>query len=158
MRVVSAANDVNRLQKSVIADKILRFFNNSISGKKFAIWGLAFKPDTDDVREAPAIITAQKLSREGAVLSVHDPEALTNARSVLGDDSITYHTDAYDALEKVDGLIIMTEWKEYRSPDWKRVHNLMATHAVFDGRNLYNSDEMKELGFRYFGIGHGEKI
>ena len=158
MRLVTATYEVNRHQKRVIADKVRCFFNDTLQGIRIAMWGLAFKPDTDDIREAPSIVVAKDLVSTGAELSVHDPEALGNARRVLGDSSITYHTDPYEAVKGSRALIIMTEWKEYRTPDWSRIHHLMTEPVVFDGRNLFNPEDMKELGFRYFGIGHGERI
>ena len=125
---------------------------------KIAVWGLAFKPETDDIREAPAIEVIELLRSEGAVLAVTDPEAIENAKKVLGTDSITYHKNLYNTIEGASALIVMTEWKEYRTPDWTNIHRLMANPAVFDGRNLYNPQDMKEFGFRYFGVGHGERI
>ena len=158
MRVVSAANKANIFQKSVMGKKVLRYFDDDIAGKKIAMWGFAFKPQTDDIREAPALEVARVLREKGAVLAVHDPEALENTRAELGDDSISYHTDSYETLDGADALIIMTEWKEYRTPDWERTNDLMRSPVVFDGRNLYDPEDMKELGFRYFGIGYGEKV
>jgi UDPglucose 6-dehydrogenase len=158
MNIIRAVNEVNNRQKIIVSEKILRFFNFDVRNKKIAIWGLAFKPETDDVRDAPALETAQKLREHGARLSVHDPVARENARSVLGDESIMYHNDSYEALKGAEALVVMTEWKEYRTPDWKRIRELMSTHAVFDGRNLYDIEELKGLGFRYFGIGYGEQI
>ncbi|GAI23184.1 unnamed protein product [marine sediment metagenome] len=158
MRIVRAVNETNKKQKQVIAEKVLKFFANKVKGKKCAMWGTAFKPETDDVREAPAIEVIRMLSKAGAECAVHDPKALENARKILGEKSITYYNNSYDTLEGADALIIMTEWKEYRTPDWQRVKNLMRTHVVFDGRNLYNPVELKELNFRYFGIGYGEKV
>jgi len=158
MRIVSAANTANIFQKSVMGKKVLRYFDDDIAGKKIAMWGLAFKPQTDDIREAPALEVARVLREKRAVLAVHDPEALENTRAELGNDSISYHTDSYDTLDGADALIIMTEWKEYRTPDWERINDLMSSPVVFDGRNLYDPEDMKELGFRYFGIGYGEKV
>lgn len=158
MRIAHAVNEVNLRQKRVIADKVLRFFGGEVRGKRIAIWGLAFKPETDDVREAPALEVARILRDAGAVLALHDPAAMETAKRELGSSAITWHDDAYTALEGVSALVIMTEWKEYRSPDWERVRGLLATPAVFDGRNLFDPDEMRERGFRYFGIGHGGEV
>ncbi|MFC1692411.1 UDP-glucose dehydrogenase family protein [Candidatus Latescibacterota bacterium] len=158
MRIVRAVDEANRKQKSVIADKVLRFFNHKVKGLKIAVWGLAFKPETDDIREAPAIEVIELLRSEGALLAVTDPEAIENAKKMLGADSIKYHKNLYNTIEGADALIVMTEWKEYRTPDWTNIHRLMANPAVFDGRNLYNPQDMKEFGFRYFGVGHGERI
>ena len=158
MSVIQSANEANVKQKRVLTEKIMAFFSNNINGKKIAVWEIAFKPETDDIREAPAVETVQYLRGYGAELAIHDPVALDNARSVLGTDSVTYHETAYDAVRGADALVVVTEWKEYRSPDWRLIHELMNTHAVFDGRNLYDPDELKEHGFRYFGIGFGEHI
>ena len=158
MRIIRAVNETNKKQKQVIAEKVLKFFDNNVKGKRCAVWGTAFKPETDDIREAPAIEVIRILTKAGAECAVHDPKALENARKILGGKSITYYNKSYDTLEGADALIIMTEWKEYRTPDWQRVKNLMRTHVVFDGRNLYNPVELKELNFRYFGIGYGEKV
>lgn len=158
MRVVAAVDEANNNQKRVIVEKVRRFFKGELTGKKIALWGLAFKPETDDIRMAPGIETAQLLRGYGATLAVHDPVALDNTRAVLGDKSVTYHAHAFDSLEGADALIVMTEWKEYRTPDWTRVTALMTGHAVFDGRNLYDPEELADHGFRYFGIGHGESV
>ncbi|MFC1541896.1 UDP-glucose dehydrogenase family protein [Candidatus Latescibacterota bacterium] len=158
MRIASAVNDINDKQKHVVVEKVLRYFGKDIHGKKIAMWGIAFKAETDDIREAPSIEVICKLKEAGAEFSVHDPKALENARKLLGKESITYHKDSYAALEGADILIIMTEWKEYRTPDWKRVKALLKNQVVFDGRNLYNPEDMKEMNFRYFGIGYGETI
>jgi UDPglucose 6-dehydrogenase len=158
LKIPIAVHDVNVRQKKAVAEKVLRFFGEDVRGKKIAVWGLAFKPETDDVREAPAIETVSILRDRGAELSLHDPKALDNARKVLGTDFLTFHTDNYEALKGADVLIVMTEWKEYRSPDWNLAQSLMRGKAVFDGRNLYDPEEMKASGFRYFGFGHGETI
>lgn len=157
MLIVKAVDEVNRRQKKVIGEKVLAHFEGNVSGKKFAVWGLAFKPDTDDIREAPAIEVITSLRDAGASFAVHDPEALENTRAALGDTNITYHLDAYETLPDADALIVMTEWKEYRSPEWRRVAELMRGPVVFDGRNLYEPGDLNARGFHYFGIGHGEK-
>ncbi|MFC1551851.1 UDP-glucose dehydrogenase family protein [Candidatus Latescibacterota bacterium] len=158
MRVAAAVNETNDKQKHVVAEKVLRFFGSDVRGKKIAVWGIAFKAETDDIREAPSIEVIRRLRDAGAEFSVHDPKALDNAKELLGKESIVYHDDSYDALTGADILIIMTEWKEYRTPDWDRVKALLKSNVVFDGRNLYNPIDMKELNFRYFGIGYGETI
>ena len=158
MSIIKSANEANKKQKRIIAEKVLKFFNNNVKGKKFALWGISFKPETDDVREAPAIEVIRLLTKEGAKFAVHDPEALENAKKILGEKSINYYTDSYDTLDEANALIVMTEWKEYRTPDWKTIKNSMANHVVFDGRNLYDPEELKELGFKYFGIGYGEML
>ncbi len=158
MLVPRAVKDANDRQKKVLAGKVIRFFDGNVRGRMIAIWGLAFKPETDDIREAPALDIARELLAAGATLALHDPAALANTRAALGNGGIAYHDDSYAALEGADALIVTTEWKEYRSPDWERVRSLLKTPAVFDGRNLYDPALMKELGYRYFGIGHGESI
>lgn len=158
MKVINAANEVNNRQKIYIAEKVLAYFGGTLKGKVFAIWGLAFKPETDDVREAPALDVIQVLRKSGAKIRVHDPEAMENTRKILGDEGITYVKNSYDALSDADALIVMTEWKEYRTPDWHKVIKLMRGKAVFDGRNLYDTEELNELGIRHFGIGYGEIV
>ena len=158
MRVVTAVDEANTYQKRVIVEKVRRFFRGKLTGRKIALWGLAFKPETDDIRMAPGIETTQLLRGYGATLAVHDPVALDNARKILGGESVTYHTNAFEPLDGADALIVMTEWKEYRTPDWRRIAELMAGRAVFDGRNLYDPAELADRGFRYFGIGHGETV
>ncbi len=158
MRIAMAVNETNDRQKHVVTEKVLRFFNGNVRGKKIAMWGVAFKAETDDVREAPSLVVINELREAGASFAVHDPKALENAEILLGSESVVYHDDSYKALEGAEILIIMTEWKEYRTPDWGRVKSLLKNHVVFDGRNLYNPLEMKELDIRYFGIGYGEKI
>jgi len=158
MEIIKSADNVNKKQKKVIAEKVISYFGNSIKGKIITIWGLSFKPETDDIREAPAIDVIEILRKAGAEIHVHDPEALENTKLTIGDHGVRYYTNSYKALEKADALIVMTEWKEYRTPDWQKVKEIMSGCSVFDGRNLYDPEELKELGFKYFGIGYGEKI
>lgn len=158
MMVPRAVKNANDRQKKVLAEKVIRFFGGNVRGRRITVWGIAFKPETDDIREAPALDIARVLRTAGATLALHDPAALVNARAALGDDGIAYHEDSYAALEGADALIVTTEWKEYRSPDWERVRRLLKNPAVFDGRNLYDPALMRELGYRYFGIGHGEAV
>jgi UDPglucose 6-dehydrogenase len=158
MRITRAVNEVNAAQKRVIAEKISRYFEGNLLKRKIAVWGLSFKPETDDVREASAIEIIRILRDAGAVLSLHDPVSRHTAKRVLGSEGVTYHSDSYAALKGADALAVMTEWKEYRSPDWERVRSLLKNPVVFDGRNLYDVGTMKEFGFRYFGIGYGERI
>ena len=145
-------------KKRLIAHKVLRYFGNDVSGKRFGIWGLAFKPETDDTRDAPAIEVLNILHDAGAVFSVHDPKAMQNVRSQLGDDGIFYCKNSYEAVKNTDALLIMTEWMQYRTPDWPRIKNLMKQPVIFDGRNLFFPEDMNELGFKYFGIGYGDPI
>ncbi len=158
LTIINAVNEANKRQKKEIARKVLRFFNNNAAGKTIAMWGLAFKPETDDIRDAPSIDVIRMLREEGVTFRVHDPEAMGNALASLGEQGIVYCKDSYDALRGADALIIMTEWNQYRTPDLRRVRELMNQPVVFDGRNLYLPADMRELGFRYFGIGYGERI
>ncbi|HWI41229.1 MAG TPA: UDP-glucose/GDP-mannose dehydrogenase family protein, partial [Verrucomicrobiae bacterium] len=121
-------------------------------GKKIAIWGLSFKPRTDDMREAPSVVIINELLENGAEVHAHDPEAIGEARKIFG-DRITYSHNHYDILEGADALAIVTEWNEYRNPDFDRIKSLLKSALVFDGRNLYEPKRMKDAGFEYFAIG-----
>jgi len=135
--------------------KILRFFEGNLHGLTLAVWGLAFKPRTDDMRDAPAISVIEKLVEEGARLRVFDPEAMEEARSALAkwDKSITFCRKSYQACEGADALILITEWNEFREPDFERLRGLMRRPVIFDGRNIYNPEMLRNLGFSYFGVG-----
>jgi UDPglucose 6-dehydrogenase len=150
--LLNAVETVNEKQKRLLVDKVVRHFGDNLKDRRFAIWGLAFKPRTDDMREAPSIVIIEELLRRGARVEAHDPEALAEARKVF-DDRITYHRLNYDALEGADALLIVTDWNEFRRPDFKRMRELMRTPTIFDGRNLYEPDVMREQGFSYFPIG-----
>ena len=123
-----------------------------MKGKKIAIWGLAFKPDTDDIREAPALYIIDELVKEGVIISAYDPEAINNVRKLLG-DKINYANDEYEALKDADALLIATEWSLFRTPDFDKVSSLLKNKTIFDGRNLYSNQQMKELGYYYCSIG-----
>lgn len=151
-KILSAVMDVNNKQKTIIIPKIKAYFNNNLKGKKIALWGLAFKPDTDDIREAPALYIIKELLKEGATISAYDPEAMNNVRNLIG-DTITYAMDEYDALSGADILLIATEWSLFRTPDFEKVSSLLKNKTIFDGRNLYGIDQMKELGYYYCSIG-----
>lgn len=151
-KILEAVMDINSKQKTVIVPKIKNYFNNNLKGKKIALWGLAFKPDTDDIREAPALYIIEELLKEGASISAYDPEAMHNVRSLIG-DSITYALDEYDALHDADLLLIATEWSLFRTPDFEKVTSLLKNKVIFDGRNLYGIEQMKELGYYYCSIG-----
>ena len=151
-KILSAVMDVNNKQKTIIIPKIKAYFNNNLKGKKIALWGLAFKPDTDDIREAPALYIIEELLKEGATISAYDPEAMNNVRNLIG-DKITYAMDEYDALSGADILLIATEWSLFRTPDFEKVSSLLKNKTIFDGRNLYGIDQMKELGYYYCSIG-----
>lgn len=151
-KILESVMEVNEKQKTIIVPKIKAYFNNDLKGKKIALWGLAFKPDTDDIREAPALFIIDELTKAGAQISAYDPEAMNNVRVLIG-DKITYAYDEYDALRDADALLIATEWSLFRTPDFEKVGSLLKNKTIFDGRNLYGIDQMKELGFYYSSIG-----
>jgi UDPglucose 6-dehydrogenase len=151
-KILDAVMSVNEKQKTALLPKIRSHFKNDLKGKKIAIWGLAFKPDTDDIREAPALYNINALLKEGALVSAYDPEAMNNVKNILG-SKITFAVDHYDALKDADALLICTEWSLFRTPDFDKVKKLMKGKIIFDGRNLYDKEQMKELGFTYTSIG-----
>lgn len=150
--ILTSVMNVNEGQKTVIVPKIKDFYGGDLKGKHFALWGLAFKPDTDDIREAPALYIIDKLLEAGATITAFDPEAMENVKALLG-DKISFAEDQYSALESADALVIATEWSVFRSPDFERVVSGLNEKVIFDGRNLYDLDAMKELGFYYNSIG-----
>jgi UDPglucose 6-dehydrogenase len=150
--LMESVDRVNEKQKHVLPGKIRRHFGPSLKGKCLGIWGLAFKPRTDDIREAPALTLIDEMLQDGVQLRVHDPEAISNAKAIYG-DQITYCDRPYSALEGVDGLAIVTEWQEFRHPDFEVMRRLMKTPVIFDGRNLYEPKTMKANGFTYYAIG-----
>jgi UDPglucose 6-dehydrogenase len=152
MNIVDAAEAVNETQKFILLPRILNHFGGSIAGKRIAVWGLAFKPRTDDIREAPALALIPKLLSAGAKVRAFDPEAMNNVKKMFG-DKIEYSTNPYDALSDADALVLATEWNEFRTPDWSRIKTLLRTPVVFDGRNIYRASQLRELGFSYYGIG-----
>ncbi|MDR1453804.1 MAG: UDP-glucose/GDP-mannose dehydrogenase family protein [Candidatus Margulisbacteria bacterium] len=151
LELLQAVESVNKKQKKALVAKIKNHFG-SLSDKKFAVWGLSFKPQTDDMREAPAITVINELLKNGARVSVHDPEALNEARRIFG-AQIDYQTDNYAALDQASALLILTEWSEYREPDFARIKAALKTPVIFDGRNIYSPAQMKEQGFQYYSIG-----
>jgi UDPglucose 6-dehydrogenase len=151
-KLLEAVMDVNNKQKTIIIPKLKKHFNNNLKGKKIALWGLAFKPDTDDIREAPALYIIDELLKEGVTIAAYDPEAMNNVRTTVG-DKITYALDEYDALRDADALLIATEWSVFRTPDFDKMSDLLKTKTIFDGRNLYGLQQMKELGYSYYSIG-----
>src|SRR4051812_9385142 len=151
-RMMEAVDSVNQAQKDVLVRKVLDHFGADARGKTVAIWGLAFKPRTDDIREAPALVLIEALLAAGVSLRVHDPEALANVRALYG-DRLTYCDRPYGALEQADALAIVTEWNEFRNPDFEVMARLMRQPVIFDGRNLYDPARMVSLGFTYQGIG-----
>ncbi|MDA7979113.1 MAG: UDP-glucose/GDP-mannose dehydrogenase family protein [Pirellulales bacterium] len=150
--LLDAVDDINTRQKSVLTTKIRREFGDDLSGKRFAMWGLSFKPRTDDIREAPALVVARELMEAGASLTVHDPVAMQAVRDKLG-ETLTYAESPLAALDKAEGLVISTEWNDYRHPDFAEMRRRMARPLVFDGRNLYEPEQMRQAGFTYHSIG-----
>ncbi|HTR27930.1 MAG TPA: UDP-glucose/GDP-mannose dehydrogenase family protein [Puia sp.] len=151
-RILNAVMDVNEKQKLHLVPKIKKYFNGSLKGRHFALWGLAFKPNTDDIREAPALYMIDALLGEGATLSVFDPEAMNNVRNLLG-SKIAYAESQYDALDGADALIIATEWNEFRTPNFLKIVTSLKNKVIFDGRNLFDIAAIRELGFYYESIG-----
>ena len=151
-KILDAVIEVNEKQKTILLPKIENFFNGDLSNKKIAIWGLAFKPETDDVREAPAIYLMNKLLNKNAVLSVYDPEAMPNIEKQFG-NTLNYCNSMYEALEDADALVICTEWSIFRTPDFQKVKQLLKQDVIFDGRNLYDLEEVKREGISYISIG-----
>jgi UDPglucose 6-dehydrogenase len=152
MRILQAVEDVNNDQKSVIYNKIMKHYDGEIKGKVFALWGLSFKPKTDDMREAPSLVIIEALLKVGANVKAFDPVAMHETQKILG-DQITYAKDQNDALIDADALIVATEWPEFRSPNFNVMTKLLKTKTIFDGRNIYELEEMKEMGFTYYCIG-----
>ena len=150
--IIETVMKVNDRQKTRLGSKIKEYFGTDLSGKTIAIWGLAFKPETDDIREAPALELINELLAAGAKIKAFDPEAIGNVRQILG-DAVYFANDQYDALEGSDALAIVTEWSEFRNPDFNRIHELMAFPAIFDGRNVYSLEKMETLGFYYESMG-----
>jgi len=151
LRIAKAVEDVNVLQRDLFVSKIRHHFVD-LAGKTIAVWGLAFKPETDDVRDAPAITVIESLLTHGAAVRVHDPKALAAGRAAFG-ERVEFSTDPYAALENADAMALITEWSEFRNPDFERMKLLMKTPVVFDGRNIYNPAKLRQLGFTYYGIG-----
>ena len=152
MRILEAVEAVNDAQKSVMVTKIKAHFGSDLRGKHFAFWGLSFKPQTDDMREAPSVVIAESLMALGATVTAYDPVAIEEAKHQL-QDRITYAADAYQALTGADALLLITEWSEFRVPNWSRVKDALRQPVVFDGRNIYSGTELRALGFTYSGIG-----
>jgi UDPglucose 6-dehydrogenase len=151
-RMMRAVDDVNESQKTILPHKVLAHFGGDARGKTVAVWGLAFKPRTDDIREAPALVLIEELLAAGAKVQAHDPEANANVRAIYG-DRIALCEHPYQALHDADALAIVTEWNEFRSPDFTTMKRLMKAPVVFDGRNLYDPRRMAAQGFTYQGIG-----
>lgn len=151
-KILKAVEQVNAKQKVHLVEKIKSFYQGNLQGKHFALWGLAFKPNTDDIREAPALLMIQSLLQAGASITAYDPEAMPNVQQVLG-NKINYAQSQYQALENADALLIATEWSEFRTPDFERINQLLPTKVIFDGRNLFEVVKLQELGYQYISIG-----
>lgn len=152
LRILEAVEDVNEDQKKVLFSKIKAHFGGELSGKTFAIWGLSFKPNTDDMREAPALVLIEALLEAGAKVQAYDPVAMKEAKHYLG-YKVFYAEDTISAVKDADALLLVTEWNEFRLPDWKLIKEHMKNHVLFDGRNIYNAKDMTEKGFTYYCIG-----
>ncbi|MBI3520579.1 MAG: UDP-glucose/GDP-mannose dehydrogenase family protein [Bacteroidetes bacterium] len=152
MRILNAVENVNESQKEVLFDKVKKHFNGDLKGKKFALWGLSFKPKTDDMREAPSLVIIEKLLKEGASVIAYDPVAMNEAKHTLK-DTIEYATDMYDTLNGADALLIVTEWPEFRVPDFEEINKRLKQKALFDGRNIFDPQDMKKMGYSYYCIG-----
>ncbi|WP_321480352.1 UDP-glucose/GDP-mannose dehydrogenase family protein [uncultured Bacteroides sp.] len=152
MRVIEAVEEVNEKQKSIVFDKLYNAFNGELKGKIIALWGLSFKPETDDMREAPSLVVIDKLLRAGAIVRVYDPIAMDESRRRIG-DVVIYCKDMYDAVIDADAIALLTEWKQFRMPSWGIIYKAMKNYVVVDGRNIYDGNELKELGFTYSRIG-----
>ena len=152
MQILKSVEEVNDRQKSVLFDKLNRYYKGDLKGKTVAMWGLSFKPETDDMREAPSVVFIRQLLDAGCVVKAFDPVAMTEAKRILG-DKIVYANDIYDAVNEADALFLVTEWKEFRMPTWTIIQKVMNKALVFDGRNIYDPKEMEKQGFQYYGIG-----
>ena len=152
MRVIEAVENVNETQKSIVFEKVNKLFNNDLKGKIVAIWGLAFKPDTDDMREAPALVVIDKLVKAGAIVKVYDPIAMDECKRRIG-NQVEYAKDMYDVVVDADALLLITEWKQFRLPSWKCIKRLMRGNVIVDGRGIYDAKEMEEEYFVYSQIG-----
>jgi UDPglucose 6-dehydrogenase len=151
-RILDAVMEVNADQKTKLIPRIKDFYRGDLKGKTFAMWGLSFKPHTDDIREAPALYNIEELLKAGAIVKAHDPESMENVKGILG-DKIQYTQTPYEAAEGADAIFIATEWPEFRTPDFEKLTSLLKSKVIFDGRNLYELPQMKELGYTYFSIG-----
>ncbi|HWZ16219.1 MAG TPA: UDP-glucose/GDP-mannose dehydrogenase family protein [Mucilaginibacter sp.] len=151
-KILNSVMEVNETQRQLFVEKVKKYFKGDLKGKKFAVWGLAFKPETDDIREAPSLYIIDELLNAGAQISAFDPEAMKNVRDLIG-DKINYATDQYQALAGADALLIVTEWPVFRTPDFDRIDSLLESKVIFDGRNLYDLEKMIDCGYYYNSIG-----
>jgi len=150
--LLKSVMEVNERQKTILMPRINKYFDNNLKGKHFAVWGLAFKPDTDDIREAPALYIIDELLKAGSSITAYDPEAMSNVKKNLG-NKIEFANDQYEALKNADALIICTEWSAFRTPDFEAMAEKLTNKVIFDGRNVYGVDQMRKAGFAYFSIG-----
>ena len=157
MQVLEAVESVNERQKEVVFQKLSRYYKGDLNGKRIAMWGLAFKPETDDMREATSLVTIDLLKKAGCEIVVFDPVAMDECKRRIG-DSVIYADDMYSALQRADALLLLTEWKQFRIPDWSRVKNEMANSLIVDGRNIYEIKDMMQWGFDYLSIGRTDKF
>jgi UDPglucose 6-dehydrogenase len=157
LSLVEAVDSVNEVQKQVLFGKISRHFRGDLAGKTLAIWGLAFKPRTDDIRDAPSLALIDCLLAKGVQIRVHDPEAMANIKALYG-EKLVYCDRPYGAVEGADGLAIVTEWPEFRNPDFEVIRRLLKKPVIFDGRNIFESRSMEAAGFIYYGIGRGKGV
>ncbi|GCD78461.1 UDP-glucose 6-dehydrogenase [Thermaurantimonas aggregans] len=153
LRILEAVEEVNEIQKERMFEKIMRHFKGDIKGRRFAIWGLSFKPNTDDMREAPSLVIIDKLLKQGAQVIAYDPVAMNEAKKHYLGDTIEYAKDEYDALADADALILVTEWTVFRAPSFKVIKKLLKEPVIFDGRNIYDRRELRAMGFTYYGVG-----
>ena len=151
-QILKAVMNVNEKQKTVLVDKLLKYYKGDIKGKHFALWGLAFKPETDDIREAPALYIIDELIKNGATVSAFDPEAMENVKAILG-DKINFAENQYEALQNADALLIATEWSVFRNPDFEKMDSILTNKVIFDGRNLFDLQKMIDLGYYYNSVG-----
>jgi UDPglucose 6-dehydrogenase len=150
--LIMSSEEVNELQKLHLIPKVMKYFNNDLKGKHFALWGLAFKPNTDDIREAPALYIINALREAGATITAYDPEAMPNVQAQIG-HIVNYANDQYSCLAGADALIVATEWSEFRTPDFEIIESKLKNKVVFDGRNLFENKQMKDLGYHYESVG-----
>jgi UDPglucose 6-dehydrogenase len=151
-KILKSVMKVNAIQKTTLGKKIRKHYKNELAGKTFAVWGLAFKPNTDDIREAPALVIIDELLEAGAKVNAFDPEAMKNVKAIYG-DRVNFCANIYATLENADCLLVLTEWSEFRTPDFTKVLAALKDNLIFDGRNVYDLDRMKELGFQYISVG-----
>jgi UDPglucose 6-dehydrogenase len=157
--VLAAVDAANERQKKVLVDKVVERFGNDLSGRTFALWGLAFKPDTDDMREAPSLVVIDELVRRHARIKAYDPAAMPSARRLLEDvPEVSFAPDQNSALAGADALLIITEWREFRSPDFQLILSALGQPVIFDGRNLFDPATVTALGIEYYAIGRGDSV